>query len=172
LDTLRTVRIRLVSWNVGQRELWSELTDLNADVALLQEAKPARGKDPLELIPSDADPWSTAGFSPRPWRTAIARICDRVTLTPRPTMAVHTATSATEWTVSRVGNITAADVNIDDRRAFTAVSVYASWEGTGSRDYADAEAHRILSDLTALMGGRRHGFHRERAREGGRAGGR
>jgi hypothetical protein len=37
-----------------------------------------------------------------------------VTLTPRPTTAVHTATSATEWTVSRVGNIT-ADVNMDEK---------------------------------------------------------
>lgn len=110
----------------------------------------------LELIPTEVDPWAAAGFSPRPWRTAIARTSDRVTLTPRPTMALHTATSNADFKVGRLGNITAADVNIDGKRGFTAVSVYANWEETVHRGYADAEAHRILSDLTALMGGRHH----------------
>lgn len=43
VTTLQTVRLRLVSWNVGKRESWTELASLDADVALLQEVKnPAR----------------------------------------------------------------------------------------------------------------------------------
>ena len=111
---------------------------------------------PIDLLPAGGDTWSTEGWSPRPWRTAIARVSDRVTLTYRPTAGLHTATSNPDWAVGREGSITAADVNVDGRRVFTVASVYAAWEFAASRGYADAEAHRILSDLTSLMAGRRH----------------
>jgi hypothetical protein len=62
-----------------------------------------------------------------------------------------------EWTVSRDGTITAADVLDGDQLLFTAVSVYAPWERTAQDVlYADASAHRILSDLSALMASPHH----------------
>jgi hypothetical protein len=59
-----------VSWNVARRDLWGELAEMDVDVALLQEVRAPRGAEPLELIPGDLEAWSTAGYSPRPWRTA------------------------------------------------------------------------------------------------------
>lgn len=58
--------------------------------------------------------------------------------------------------MNRDGSITAADVVTDGGIAFTAVSVYAAWELAASRGYADGSAHRILSDLSALLGRRDH----------------
>ena len=40
---------------------------------------------------------------------------------------------------------------VDGVVMFTAVSVYAAWEMAAGRGYADGSAHRILSDLSALM---------------------
>ena len=33
------IRLTLISWNMAHRDLWSELSGLDADVALLQEAR-------------------------------------------------------------------------------------------------------------------------------------
>ena len=66
-------------------------------------------------------------------------------------------TGPDDWAVCLDGSITVADVTVDGAFAITAVSVYAAWEMTPSRrGYADASAHRILSDLSILMGNRRH----------------
>ena len=107
----------------------------------------------LEVIPGAVDRWATAGWWPRPWRTAISRLSDRVSLDARPTVALHNATTEHHWTVRLDGSITAADVGVNGRVVFTAVSVYAAWEAMpSSRIYADGSAHRILSDLSVLMG--------------------
>lgn len=58
--------------------------------------------------------------------------------------------------MSRDGSIAAADVVIDGHKICTAVSVYAAWEMAANRGYADASAHRILSDLSMLLGPRNH----------------
>ena len=150
--------IRLVSWNMAHRRAaWAGLDDLDADVALLQEAgRP----DPQWARAVGADPsdsWETTLLAGRaPWRAAVARLSDQVELRPRATLTLETATSANDWVVSRAGSIAAADVIVDGVSAFTAVSVYAAWETAArGRDYADAAAHRILSDLSALLGPRR-----------------
>lgn len=57
--------------------------------------------------------------------------------------------------VSR-GTLTAADVVVDDRVAFTAVSMYAAWERPPGEDRpitSDSSAHRLLSDLAAFIWG-------------------
>jgi hypothetical protein len=71
----------------------------------------------------------------------------------RATVSLEAAASYDDWIVSRAGSIAAADVVTDGQIAFTAVSVYAAWEKVGARGrgYADGSAHRILSDLSALM---------------------
>lgn len=147
--------IRLVSWNMARRRAaWAGLEGLAADVGLLQEA----GRPSLDWAPNVApdagDSWETAGLgSSLSWRTAVARLSDRVELRPRATLTMENATSADDWIVSRAGSISAADVITDGHVAFTAISVYAAWEsniGPG-RGYADGTAHRILSDLSPLL---------------------
>jgi hypothetical protein len=149
--------IRLVSWNLAGRDLWGDLFHLDADVALLQEVRPPRPDSALQVIPDGNAWWGTTGWERRDWRTAVARLSDRVHLDPRPTFTIDAAKSQTEWTVSRGGTITAADVRDGDQFLFTAVSVYAPWERTAQDVlYADASAHRILSDLSALMASPQH----------------
>jgi hypothetical protein len=143
--------IRLVSWNIARRDLWPDLRDLDADVALVQEVGSPRAGCALEVLPHDLTSWSTAGWPPRAWRTAVARLSQRVELDPVPTLAIEAVTGEADWAVSRLGTITAAAVKIGGRTVFTAVSVYAAWEGSVRGSYADASAHRVLSDLSALM---------------------
>lgn len=149
--------LRLVSWNVARRDVMSYLHPLNADVALLQEAAAGRPNEQIEILPADSTAWLTAGFSPRPWRTAIWRLSDRVELRGKPTVGINEATRADDWVVSVAGSVTAADVVANGAHVFTAVSVYSPWEmGPDRRGYADASAHRILSDLSILLGSSRH----------------
>lgn len=151
--------IRIVSWNMAHRRAaWAGLAGLGADVALLQEAGRPDREWALATAAADAtDAWETAGIGGSlPWRTAVACLSDRVVLRPRRTMALEAATSTDDWVVSRAGSISAADVVADGEVAFTAVSVYAAWEMAAGRGYADATAHRILSDLSGLLGRRRH----------------
>jgi Endonuclease/Exonuclease/phosphatase family len=146
--------IHLVSWNIAhKRALWAWLHDLDADVALLQEAGRPGPEWALAMGEDPADRWETVLVGGRgPWRTAVVRVTDRVELRPRAAWTLDTATSADDWVVSRFGSIAAADVVIDGAVAFTAVSVYAAWERTASSIlYAAGSAHRVLSDLSALM---------------------
>jgi hypothetical protein len=151
------VVLQLVSWNVGRRDLWSYLEPLDADVALLQEVRRPEPNGRIELSPDLERRGRLLVDHLDPWRTAIGRLSDRVELLPRPTVGVHGMTGPDDWAVCPDGSITVADVMVDGAFAITAVSVYAAWEMTPSRlGYADASAHRILSDLSILMGKRRH----------------
>jgi hypothetical protein len=77
--------VRLVSWNIGGPGAgWPDVTALDADVALLQEAP----TPPVELrgrvFPgADDGEWLTTGPEVRRWRTAIVRLTERVALEPR-----------------------------------------------------------------------------------------
>src|SRR4051812_35238979 len=101
--------IRLISWNMAGRDLWTELEGLDADVALLQEVRRPSPGCANEVLPQDADVWSTAGWEARDFRPAIARLSDHVRLDPRRTTALPRAMSRGDWSVSRDGTITAAD---------------------------------------------------------------
>jgi hypothetical protein len=157
LDSVGSV-IRLISWNMAHRRAaWAGLNNLDTDVGLLQEAGRPGPEWALAISADAAERWETTGLGSKfPWRTAVARLSDRVELRPRSAFTLEAA-SVGDWVVSRPGSISAADVVIDGDVAFTAVSVYAAWEtaiGAG-RGYADGTAHRILSDLSPLLGGRR-----------------
>lgn len=147
--------LRLVSWNMAyRRAAWAQLGGLEADVALLQEAGTPGPEWAPKVVPDAAAGWETAlpGGRPR-WRTAVARLSDRVEVHPRTTVTLDAAASYDDWIVSRAGSIAAADIVTGGEIAFTAVSVYAAWEKVGyrGRGYADGSAHRILSDLSALI---------------------
>jgi hypothetical protein len=96
----------------------------------------------------------------RPWRAAIACFSHRVGFCPRALRQVDSA-SGDELAVSRTGTLAAADLEIPSTgETITVVSMYGVWESpidetASSRIYADASAHRLISDLSALIGRQR-----------------
>ena len=153
--------LRLVSWNVGRRrEAWRLLAqDSSLDLALLQEARPPADGLAREVVPKRSERWTTTGYPPKKFRTAIARFSDRITLRPWREGAIG------DWhdevlPVSRGGTLTAADVLLDGKHIVTVASAYGFWEAPLSKtrskwSYADASAHRLLSDVAALIGSER-----------------
>lgn len=149
-------KVKVISWNIArQDEPWRQLRASGADVALLQEA--AAPPSGLDLEVDDAA-WETAGEGQnRPWRTAIVRLSDRVRVTWMRTRSLDEATSD-DLPVSRLGTLAAAAVEeLTTGRTITLVSMYGAWErplpASGSSwIYADASVHRLVSDLSCLIG--------------------
>jgi hypothetical protein len=115
--------IRLVSWNIAGRDLWRDLRGLDADIALLQEARSPSPGRALEVVPGDLTSWSTAGWQRREWRTAVARLSDRVELDPVLTVAIGAVAAEADWAISRLGTVTATNVKVGGEPVFTAASV-------------------------------------------------
>lgn len=149
-------RMKLISWNIGGRKAaWSELHNSGADIALLQEACA-----PPEALASHIDvddaPWRIAGVGrERVGRTAIVGLSDRVSLARLPTGPLADAQPG-QIGVSRMGTLAASTVTTRTRPPITVISVYAAWEtahrkGKGGWIYADASAHRLISDLSILI---------------------
>ena len=150
------VVVELVSWNVNRREVWDWLkSDGRFDVALLQEAPRPPAGALLNCVPGATDDWSTRRWKSE-LRTCVAQLTDRVVLQPRLLRDAHDGDFAALG-VSR-GTLAVADVRRGDEFLFTAVSAYAAWESPPGRDdfiYADASAHRLLSDISGLITGSR-----------------
>ena len=147
--------LRMWSWNVNGLAVWDEL-DAGLDLALLQEVPAPPGDWPHVVVPDPGDGWATAGWLPGRWsrRTAIIGLSDRVELTPRETTTVGNLDEVAV-PVSRPGTLTAAVVHVDGETV-TVVSVYGGWERSADPRrvlYADAAAHRLLSDLSSLITG-------------------
>jgi hypothetical protein len=149
--------IEVISWNVNKRPLWTELTDGHVDIALLQECP--RPNDPrlLEAVPSVEGAWSTRGWTTE-LRTCILRLTDRLQLRPHGLRDPEDDSDVAALGVSRRGTIAVADVLRDGEFLFTVASVYGAWERPQGSNllYADASVHRILSDLSPLLTGRRN----------------
>ena len=151
--------MKVISWNIGRRSECSErLLDTDADIALLQEAAepPSEVVGRVEVNPA---PWYTAGADtarPRPWRTAVVKLTDRVQV------ALDRRQGACRCWRSRVrrqpsGTLAAAHVAFAGREPFVCVSVYAPWErphrsADSSWLVSDASAHRVVSDLSGFVG--------------------
>lgn len=149
---------KLISWNIAHRpELWRCLQESEADVALLQEAT-APPPDVASRLEVDGVPWETAGAGARrPWRTAVVRLSDRVEVTWLDAKPVCDALPG-QLAVSRPGTLAAAIVTPLDGDPFVAVSMYGLWEGSnaladGRWIFADGSVHRLISDISALVGG-------------------
>ena len=148
--------LKIISWNIARRELaWRSLLDSGADVALLQEATEPPS-DVAQALAIDPAPWRTAGTHDRPWRTAIVRLSERADVQWLEVKSVDDARSG-ELAVSRLGTLTAAVVTPTTGLPVTVASMYAPWERphgmTGSTwIYADASVHRVISDLSLLIG--------------------
>lgn len=134
------------------------MLDLDADVALLQEAPvpPPELHDRIVTL-VEHDVWTTAGPEVRMWRTAVLPLSESVHVEP-----LASAPLGSRWGAlgeSRAGSWTAASVSVDGDAPTTVVSVYAAWERSVDGDgpiWADASAHRILSDLSPLLSRRNH----------------
>lgn len=149
--------VRIISWNIAQRkEPWRTLVHTDADIALLQEATEPPD-DIAEMIEVNPASWETVGAGKsRPWRTAIVKLSDNIEVQwheAKPPNDAHTG----ELAVSRMGTLAAATVTPSSGEPFIVASMYALWErphnSTGSSwIYADASAHRLISDLSAFVG--------------------
>lgn len=143
------------SWNICRSaEAWRELARSDGDLGLVQEAV----APPAELdVEVDDASWSTAGAGlDRPWRTAVARLSNRVSMRARPCRSIPEAEMG-QLVSCRAGTMAVADVDVPGEEPITFVSMYAAWEEpaaeTGSAwIVADASAHRLISDLSLLIG--------------------
>jgi hypothetical protein len=151
------IMVKVMAWNIARRdEAWRYLLDTDADIALLQEAA-APPADVARRLEVDPSPWRTAGAGVnRPWRAAVVKLSSRVQvqwIEPKPLADALPGDLA----VSRLGTLAAAMVTPGDDDPFVAASMYAPWEKphatTGSGwIYADGSVHRLISDLSALVG--------------------
>jgi hypothetical protein len=149
--------VKMIAWNMARRdEAWRYLLHTDCDIALLQEATEPPA-DVAQKIDVDCIPWRTAGAGlKRQWRTAVVKLSDRVTVKWLEPKSVEEAEPG-ELAVSRPGTLAAAIITPIDGEPFTAASLYAPWENPhnstgGNWIYADASVHRVISDLSALIG--------------------
>ena len=146
--------LKLISWNINCRvRPWRELLDSNVDVGLLQEARRPRGPV-AELVEAGPQSWMTSWES-RPWRTAVVRLSDRVDVGWLESKPIEGAANA-RFVHSLSGTIAAAVITPADGEPILAISMYAPWEAPfGKRGpiYADASAHRLISDIQVFLGG-------------------
>ena len=154
--------ITVVCWNIDSRhEPWTELREMNADVALLQEVGVGQVPDKLP------DDWEIGGNGH--W---AADLSDRW-----PAIVKMSNNVEVEWfdpvpvaTVNREWNLEDVEVPISDARTiaiarvtprrgepFIAVSMYARWlayhsltRGT-SKCISDNSMHRIISDFSIFI---------------------
>ena len=162
LDAATMRRMRLVSWNIKQLdEPWRLLAaDASIDVALLQEATPPPGDVAAHVVPDPTSDWRMTGYT-RAFRTAIVGLSQRASLRERRTAGLD-STDREALKVSRHGSVAVADVTFGDE-TITCVSAYAAWENalhdppvSKPAIFADGSAHRLVSDLSALLPGPRH----------------
>jgi endonuclease/exonuclease/phosphatase family metal-dependent hydrolase len=161
LDSVDTqtdeLMMKMISWNIAQREeAWRLLLDVDADIALLQEATepPADVARALDVDPAS---WRTVGAGlDRPWRVAVVKLSNRVDVQWIEAKPIEDAQRG-ELAVSRLGTLAAATVTPSSGEPLIVASLYAAWEkhhsSTGrSEIYADGSVHRLISDLSVLIG--------------------
>lgn len=151
--------LRVVSWNIENKaSAWRELIESDFDVALLQEA----GPPPAELrarVVVDDQPWATGAgeMGIRPWRTAVVGLSDRVRVRHLETAPLDSALIH-QIPVSRSGTLALAEISFrGSDQTYLLASMHAQHElprAAAPLDwiYADASAHRLVSDLSSVIG--------------------
>ncbi len=151
--------VKIVSWNMNESIVpWHELAGMDADVALLQEAC----EPPYDIkrrIDVGYQSWETRGQDARrPWRTEVVRLSDRVELERIDTRSLEYA-DPEDLAVSRPGTLSVAIVRAPGVEPFTVASMYSlrakpHTSTASSWIVSDDSAHRLVSDLSALIGRR------------------
>ena len=148
--------VKIVCWNIAHRHAaWRFLLDCDADIALLQEAGPppddVAGQVEVDPAPfHDADGYKTS-------RVAIVRLSDRVEVEWLEPVPIHEARGG-DFVESQPGSIAAAIISTPDDgvRPFVAASICADCAGVhrrmGKNSVVDASLHRVISDLSLLIG--------------------
>ncbi len=171
---------KIVSWNISARRApWQELSEMGADVALLQEARepPADVREKVELGGKkhwDSHSWNSDWYKENDrfpnlydrW-AMVVKLSDRVDVEWFNQVSPICDAAAGEFPVSGIGTVAAARVTPRDAPPFIVVFMYARWTrphpsikskwGTG---YPDGQAHRIISDLSTFIGDTDPSTHR------------
>ena len=145
-----------ISWNIAKKhEPWRQLLQMDADIALLQEAAPppedvarlrdatlppAEGAGPLEIGPReawDSHSWNSDWWHGRGWRALfdrwpmVVRLSDRVNVEWFRQISPWRGANPNEIEVNGFGTIAAARVTPEDGsiEPFIAFSMYGRWLG-------------------------------------------
>ena len=173
--------MKIISWNIARRaEPWRRLLDMDADVALLQEAAPppddvvklldatlppVHGVGPLDIGPREA--WDSHSWNSDWWHGRANALYDRWPMVVRLSDKVDV-----EW-FKQVGPTGWPEPEQNDSggstEPFIVVSMYGRWIGSHpgvkkgpgfEYGIADGSVHRIISDISAFIGHRNPGTHR------------
>ena len=156
----------IVSWNIATRHKpWEQLLAMDADVALLQEARrpPPEAASKVDTGPDEH--WNSHVWNSREnlydrW-PMVVKLSDRVQVEWFKQVGPIGWSEQDEIVVSGIGTIAAARITPCDgsTEPFVAVSMYARWEtphpSINSKlryIYPDGSAHRIISDLSTFIG--------------------
>ena len=170
--------IRVVNWNIAKRyQPWRDLVEMDADVALLQEAGdvPADVAGQVDVGPDaswDAHLWNSDWWAGR-WPSLsdrwakVAKLSDKVEVEWFKQVSPISEVYEDEIAVSGIGTIATARVSPAGVDPFIVVSMYARWvrphpstNTTWRIGHSDGSAHRIISDLSAFIGNTDPSTHR------------
>ena len=169
--------VKIVCWNIAKRsQPWTELLQMDADVALLQEADPAT--TPASVATSPFQPKRYPGLARWP---LVVKLSNKVKVDWfKPVNAAQAIIAGDEIAVSDSYAIAAARVTPltgqqPSGEPFVVFSMYARWlyphpsakqtaprkRGASKiRIYSDASTHRIISDIAAFIGHTNPASHR------------
>ena len=169
--------VKIVCWNIAKKsQPWGELLEMGADVALLQEADPA--KAPANVAISPFQPQRYQGLSRWP---LVVKLSNKVKVDWfRPVNAAQAIIAGDEIAVSdsytvAVARVTPLAGQQPSGEPFVVFSMYARWlcphpsaKQTAPRKrgaskisiYSDASTHRIISDMAAFVGHTNPASHR------------
>ena len=147
--------LKLLSWNMQhQQRNWDTVLASGADAALLQEAMPPPSalacKIKMDHFEEDPETKPT-------WRAAVAGLSSRIEFTQIATQPLG-GFNREAIMVSRPGTLAPGIIrNLASDEEIIIVSLYAFWANpityvNSDLLYADASVHRLISDLSALIG--------------------
>ena len=151
--------LTIISWNMQhQAANWETVLSSGADAALLQEAK---SPPPIIANKLTIDIDDNHMAMKLPWRAAVVGLSSRIEFTPIPTQPLG-GDNRDAIMVSRPGTFAPAVVRIlETGEELVIVSLYSTWANpinyaNSNLLYADASVHRLISDLSALIGRQRN----------------
>ena len=150
--------VKIVCWNIAMSDAaYPALQEMDADVALLQEVGPGAAEQMQGALGGREERWD---WGRRDRWPAVAKLSDRVEVERfRPVLLPVADAGEDEIAVSDPAALAAARVTLlPDGEPFIVVSMYGRWlsphpRADNSTIYSDASVHRIISDLSAFIGG-------------------